>query len=111
MPRLLPSVVRRARYINPSLASLLPVCRDLGSAKNELRWLHEHSIKLTNAAGANSRRDSNALLNTFVGRRAKGEPLQYILGSEYFGVLEIKCRPDVLIPRSVPVALLSTVPF
>jgi methylase of polypeptide subunit release factors len=27
--------------------------------------------------------------------------LQYILGTEFFGELEIKCRPGVLIPRWV----------
>ncbi|KAK5694436.1 hypothetical protein LTR17_024812 [Elasticomyces elasticus] len=35
----------------------------------------------------------------YVRRRAHGEPLQYILGSTYFGNLKIKCRPGVLIPR------------
>ena len=32
-------------------------------------------------------------------RREKGEPLQYILGTQPFGELEILCRPGVLIPR------------
>jgi methylase of polypeptide subunit release factors len=32
-------------------------------------------------------------------RRARSEPLQYILGSQPFGELEIKCKPGVLIPR------------
>jgi len=32
-------------------------------------------------------------------RRALGEPIQYILGSQPFGDLDIKCRPGVLIPR------------
>jgi HemK-like putative methylase len=31
--------------------------------------------------------------------RARGVPLQYLIGTEYFGPLEIKCRPGVLIPR------------
>jgi HemK-like putative methylase len=34
-----------------------------------------------------------------VSRRGKGEPLQYILGSQPFGGLDIKCRKGVLIPR------------
>lgn len=31
--------------------------------------------------------------------RARGKPLQYIMGTEYFGDLEIACEPGVLIPR------------
>lgn len=38
-------------------------------------------------------------LQRVIRRRARGEPLQYILGSAFFGELEIKCRPGVLIPR------------
>ncbi|KAK5082867.1 hypothetical protein LTR05_006748 [Lithohypha guttulata] len=38
-------------------------------------------------------------LENYVKRRARGEPLQYILGTQPFGELEIKCRPNVLIPR------------
>lgn len=36
---------------------------------------------------------------SFVQRRCKGEPLQYILGNEYFGDLEFLVGPGVLIPR------------
>jgi len=32
-------------------------------------------------------------------RRGQGEPLQYLLGSQPFGSLDIKCAPGVLIPR------------
>ncbi|KAH3664223.1 hypothetical protein OGAPHI_004574 [Ogataea philodendri] len=35
-----------------------------------------------------------------VEERAKHVPLQYILGSQPFGELNIKCRPGVLIPRN-----------
>lgn len=34
-------------------------------------------------------------------RRARGEPLQYLLGSQPFGELDIKCGKGVLIPRYV----------
>jgi hypothetical protein len=40
------------------------------------------------------------LLRSLVQKRAKGWPLQYELGTAYFGNLEIECRPGVLIPRS-----------
>ena len=45
---------------------------------------------------------SDRELNDFrdgVERRAKGEPLQYIVGSQDFFGLEFKVTPDVLIPR------------
>jgi release factor glutamine methyltransferase len=35
----------------------------------------------------------------FVGRRAQGEPLQYITGRQAFFTLEFEVTPDVLIPR------------
>ncbi|KAK5052078.1 hypothetical protein LTR84_002882 [Exophiala bonariae] len=40
------------------------------------------------------------LLARMVYRRSRGTPLQYILGSQPFGNLEIECREGVLIPRS-----------
>jgi methylase of polypeptide subunit release factors len=96
MPRIHPSVFAKARSINKALLSLLPVCRDLSSAQNEFRWMKEHAVSVTRQIGQAEHRDVFA---GFLKRRASGEPLQYILGSEYFGDLEIKCRPGVLIPR------------
>lgn len=97
MPRLAPALLRKASAINPLLPRLLLTCRDLGAARNELRWLDEHAASVTRADG----RNHDTLLKQYVRRRAKGEPLQYILGTEYFGDLEIQCRPGVLIPRFV----------
>ena len=98
MPRIPPTLLRLARRRNRLLPSLLPVCRDLPSSQNELRWLGEHAAEVASKQGL---RDENSLLQQYVSRRAKGEPLQYILGTEYFGELEIECRPGVLIPRFV----------
>ncbi|MBR2439689.1 MAG: peptide chain release factor N(5)-glutamine methyltransferase [Lentisphaeria bacterium] len=39
------------------------------------------------------------MAESYVQRRCKGEPLQYILGNEYFGDLEFLVGPGVLIPR------------
>ena len=91
MPRLSPSLLRRARLISPYLAALLPACRDLPSAAAELRWIREHAVG--GPAGLAAR---------LVRRRARGEPLQYVLGTQPFGRLELACRPGVLIPRCVP---------
>lgn len=93
MPRLPPQLLRRAFNTSPELRTLLPACRDLQSAKNELRWIKEHIDATTHA---DSRRGS---LLQLCGRRGLGEPLQYVLGSQPFGSLDIKCTPGVLIPR------------
>ncbi|KAF2462379.1 S-adenosyl-L-methionine-dependent methyltransferase [Lineolata rhizophorae] len=95
MPRLTPSFLRRAEKINPLLPLLLRACRDLRSAQNELRWLTEY------ARGCNSGAHPRwkPLLLDLCKHRSQGVPLQYLLGSEYFGELEIRCGPGVLIPR------------
>ncbi|OCT50378.1 hypothetical protein CLCR_06777 [Cladophialophora carrionii] len=49
MPRLSPALIRQARSENPLLTQLLQVCRDLPSARNELRWLQEHAYDAVNA--------------------------------------------------------------
>ncbi|KAI5890707.1 S-adenosyl-L-methionine-dependent methyltransferase [Schizophyllum commune H4-8] len=56
-------------------------------AAQELKWLRQH------ASGG------HAPLQNLLARRVAGEPLQYILGSQPFGDLEITVRPPVLIPR------------
>ncbi|PHH77627.1 hypothetical protein CDD80_398 [Ophiocordyceps camponoti-rufipedis] len=86
MPRIPPWLFRQARRESPDLAALLPACRDLSSARNELRWLHEHC-------------DEPRRLASLCRNRGRGFPLQYILESQPFGHLDIKCRPGVLIPR------------
>ncbi|KAI0780084.1 S-adenosyl-L-methionine-dependent methyltransferase [Fomes fomentarius] len=63
------------------------------SAQTELRWMsqalqHPPGIPLS----ANS-------LQQMIARRVAGEPLQYILGSQPFGHLNLAVRRPVLIPR------------
>lgn len=77
-----------ARLVGKSSRLLLPLLRatkDLTAAKNELRWIQNELPK-----------DKWVLA---VKRRGQLEPLQYILGSQPFGPLDIKCEPGVLIPR------------
>ncbi|KAK3297050.1 S-adenosyl-L-methionine-dependent methyltransferase [Chaetomium fimeti] len=94
MPRLAPSLFWRARReISPMAAQLLPACRDLESAANELRWIREY-VQDTKSPIPDELR-----IWRLVEKRAKGIPLQYVLGTQPFGNLEIKCRPGVLIPR------------
>lgn len=93
MPRLPPHLLRRAAHISPDLATLLPACRDLRSATIELRWLKEHVDATTRPNGRETR------LALLCRQRGRGVPLQYVLGSQPFGSLDIKCKPGVLIPR------------
>ncbi|KAF2028568.1 S-adenosyl-L-methionine-dependent methyltransferase [Setomelanomma holmii] len=100
MPRIPNSLLRKAHTIDPFLPALLAPCRDIHAAQNELRWLREHFDKVAKTRRA--RGDTLAkgsLLRQLVLERASGKPIQYILGTEYFGDLEIRCRPGVLIPR------------
>lgn len=98
MPRIPHSLLRRARAISKLLPLLLPTCRDIPSARNELRWLGEHATERTvSSSGASWR----ALLRKLCVQRGRGKPLQYILGNQPFGDLEILCRKGVLIPRLV----------
>lgn len=109
MPRLATSLLRRARAVNHLLVPLLRTCRDLPSARNELRWIREHVDHFVEARHAHhrSRGHSNrvkqetreALTKKLCHDRGRGKPLQYVLGTEWFGDLEIACKPGVLIPR------------
>lgn len=92
MPRISPVAIRQAHHISPYAAQLLPVCRDLQSALNEARWIREH---------VEERRGRDHEIAQLCRRRARGEPLQYVLGTQPFGNLDMKCRPGVLIPRYV----------
>ncbi|TBU47633.1 S-adenosyl-L-methionine-dependent methyltransferase [Dichomitus squalens] len=64
------------------------------SARTEFRWM-QHTLDNPPPAippSANT-------LEEMVNRRLSGEPLQYILGSQPFGPLNLAVRPPVLIPR------------
>lgn len=51
MPRLAPSTLLFAASQNVHLPALLRICRDLPSARNELRWLTEHARQLVREDG------------------------------------------------------------
>ncbi|KAI9149263.1 matrix AAA protease MAP-1 [Paramyrothecium foliicola] len=94
MPRLAPQLLRQAKKHSPHLATLLPACRDIPSARNELRWL----TAFVNDSGVPVAR-RQAHLARLCSKRGHGVPLQYLLGSQPFGPLDIQCKPGVLIPR------------
>ncbi|KAJ8118958.1 hypothetical protein OPT61_g159 [Boeremia exigua] len=108
MPRVPTALLRRARAIDPFLPALLASCRDLHAAQNELRWLREHVEKVAKVRRAKGDTlAKGALLGQLVSERANGKPLQYLIGTEFFGDLEIKCSPGVLIPRQDTAAAIT----
>jgi release factor glutamine methyltransferase len=74
---------------------LSSLARTLGrsSAQRELRWMREALVA--------PRRPATPMptLEQMVERRIAGEPLQYILGTQPFGPLNLRVRPPTLIPR------------
>lgn len=106
MPRIPASALRAASTASPNLARLLPACRDLASARNELRWLREHveggrreGEDGPGEAPRGARRAAARRLAELCERRGTGVPLQYILGTQPFGDLDVVCGRGVLIPR------------
>lgn len=103
MPRLSTSLILRAYRQDPLLPCLLKECRTFDSARNELRWLQEKAIQSPGNADHKTMVSSTwrRRLRVMCSQRARGKPLQYIIGNQPFGDLEIICRKGVLIPRSV----------
>ncbi|KUJ11442.1 S-adenosyl-L-methionine-dependent methyltransferase [Mollisia scopiformis] len=96
MPRLSHDLIRKAYSISSFLPLVLRGTRALDSAINELGWLKEHVFETSKTDCPKAHQKQ--LLQLCI-RRSRAEPLQYILGSQPFGDLDIKCRPKVLIPR------------
>ncbi|KAL9046162.1 MAG: hypothetical protein Q9214_000937 [Letrouitia sp. 1 TL-2023] len=102
MPRLQPALLRRAYSIDCLLPLLLRSCPDLDQARRELRWIgdHVHSKQLEKTTfSKNLQEDFHFRLHHLCVARSKGKPLQYVLGDQPFGDLEILCEPGALIPR------------
>lgn len=109
MPRLPTKLILKAYKENPLLVHLIKECRILEHARNELRWLQEAAVaKAANTEMSFENRDRHYItrgwqqvLRRMCIDRGRGKPLQYILGDEPFGQLQIICQKGVLIPRSV----------
>ncbi|KAL3469381.1 S-adenosyl-L-methionine-dependent methyltransferase [Aspergillus californicus] len=106
MPRISNRIIIQAYQHSPFLPFLLRECRSLESAKNELRWLRERARLITtqmllggSGPGHYPTPVWRGLLRSMCLSRSRGMPLQYILGDQPFGDLDIKCTKGVLIPR------------
>ncbi|CAP80088.1 Pc12g04610 [Penicillium rubens Wisconsin 54-1255] len=97
MPRIPFSVIIKAQRENHLLPILLKECRTIDSARNELRWLRERAVR--DSQSLSSKTGWRSRLRSMCQMRSRGYPLQYILGDQPFGHLEILCRRGVLIPR------------
>ncbi|SCU88417.1 LADA_0E10022g1_1 [Lachancea dasiensis] len=87
MPRIRPSTIWEAHRLHKALPLLLPECRAIPIALQELQWIR------------NELGDKKYKIWKSCRLRYHRYPLQYILGTQPFGPLEIDCRPGVLIPR------------
>ena len=106
MPRIPTSDILQAYKKSPLLPLLLQECRTLESAENELRWLREHAISSNKLKGRGRCGETKSVLlrrsswlKEMCRKRSRGVPLQYILGSQPFGDVDILCKSHVLIPR------------
>ncbi|PYI10907.1 S-adenosyl-L-methionine-dependent methyltransferase [Aspergillus sclerotiicarbonarius CBS 121057] len=106
MPRIPNRTILNAYRQDPLLPLLFQECRSLSLAKNELRWLRDravHMAQLNLAKGAVASKYPfhgwRSLLRSMCRARSRGLPLQYILGDQPFGNLDIRCERGVLIPR------------
>ncbi|EKM54510.1 uncharacterized protein PHACADRAFT_175020 [Phanerochaete carnosa HHB-10118-sp] len=82
----------RSHYAHLGLLSQLSSALGHESARLELRWMMQALREASN-------RQRGSSLAEMVARRMSGEPLQYILGSQPFGPLNLLARSPVLIPR------------
>ena len=93
MPRLTPVLLLHAYRLDALLPPLLRECRTLPSARNELRWLRERALSDTaesrrrGVAGGARAPGWRSRLRSMVRERARGKPLQYILGDQPFGFI------------------------
>jgi len=107
MPRIPPSLLTQACKLSAHLRVLLPATRDLESAQNELRWIRDYASSSVRPFRGGSTTDRNPSFQGLVEhqvtllcqQRGRGVPLQYVLGSQPFGYLDIKCERGVLAPR------------
>ena len=71
------------------------------NAQKEAVWIAEHALQITQQDLIN---DPEKLVSgpaylSIIRRRASGEPLQYLLGTQDFMGMELKVGKGVLIPR------------
>ena len=86
----------------------------LSNAANEAIWILEYTIGLTRKTVHTSpdqkvSESEQAHARKFLERRASGEPIQYLLGTQEFWGMEIVVPRGVLIPRKDSELLIQTV--
>lgn len=76
-------------------------------ADAEFKWLRDHVLRCNASCASKSdtfnglsRKQRRELLSMTLRLIRKEEPIAYILGSQPFGRIDVKCRPPTLIPRT-----------
>jgi hypothetical protein len=79
MPRFTPRQAWRAEFIHPFVGALYPVARSIRAAQQELKWIEQEVLDSATRKGwkINS---AERLLEEKISLRARGVPLQYVLG-------------------------------
>lgn len=96
MPRVSPSILRKCDATNRFLRFLLPACKTVERSVLELKWI---SDELRSSGSLNVKPKLLRAIHNACVERSRLVPLQYILGSQPFGALNILCERGVLIPR------------
>lgn len=106
MPRIPSRTILDAHRQDHLLPLLLQECRSLDLAKSELGWMRNRAVSKaqsnplrTETTKPKLHQGWRSTLRSMCRARSRGQPLQYILGDQPFGDLDILCRKEVLIPR------------
>ncbi|PWY61864.1 putative methyltransferase [Aspergillus eucalypticola CBS 122712] len=106
MPRIPSRTILDAHRQDHLLPLLLQECRSLDLAKSELGWMRNRAVSQAQSNPLRIETTKPKLhqgwrstLRSMCRARSRGQPLQYILGDQPFGDLDILCRKEVLIPR------------
>ncbi len=76
--------------------------------RQQTRHLRRPQQLLRRQRQQQQQQQENLLLQRYCAMRRQGRPLQYIIGDQPFGDVDILCRPGVLIPRYLVFLLTKT---
>eukprot|EP01117_Protostelium_nocturnum_P010646 TRINITY_DN3833_c0_g1_i2.p1 TRINITY_DN3833_c0_g1~~TRINITY_DN3833_c0_g1_i2.p1 ORF type:complete len:350 (+),score=91.15 TRINITY_DN3833_c0_g1_i2:34-1083(+) len=85
-------------HLLEKLKSVIPLQEE---AIQELKWMESHVLGMNLTKNAKMNEDQFQKLKTTINERVdQRKPLQYILGTQPFGSLDLRVRPPILIPRT-----------
>lgn len=97
------SFFRASSLVNPAIAQFSEaLIQKFGrsTAESEIRWMRAAFNNRQSLLYTRDEQERDVKLVDALRQRVNtSKPLQYIIGTQPFGEIEIKCRPPVLIPR------------